>query len=157
MCGIVGAFRPDGAVSAADVIARMRDRMSHRGPDGCGLWASPDRKCAFGHRRLSIIDLSDAAAPPMSNAAAPVHLAFIVTPAPLTLFKGIFKLPAGHILTIDHRGEAKACEYWDCKPNRSTMIRESDMSEADAVAELTKLLKRSIARRMVSDVPFGVL
>ena len=36
------------------------------------------------------------------------YLTFIVTPAPLTLFRGIFKLPAGHMLTIDHRGEATA-------------------------------------------------
>ena len=41
------------------VLARMRDRMAHRGPDGCGLWTSRDRRCRLGHRRLSIIDLSD--------------------------------------------------------------------------------------------------
>ena len=45
----------------------MRDRMAHRGPDGCGLWGSRDRRCRLGHRRLSIIDLSDAAAQPMTN------------------------------------------------------------------------------------------
>jgi len=44
--------------------------MAHRGPDGVGLWSSPDRACTLGHRRLSIIDLSDAAAQPMLNAAA---------------------------------------------------------------------------------------
>ncbi len=36
------------------------------------------------------------------------YLTFIVAPAPLTMFRGIFKLPAGHVLTIDHRGDAKA-------------------------------------------------
>ena len=34
------------------------------------------------------------------------YLTFIVTPAPLTLFRGIFKLPAGHTITIDHTGRA---------------------------------------------------
>jgi len=249
--------------------------MSHRGPDGCGLWTSPDHRCALGHRRLSIIDLSDAAAQPMSNSQGTVtltyngeiynhaevrreldalgkyqwktdhsdtevllhayeewgvdcvtkfygmfsvgiydardphrpvlhlirdrvgikpmyfaktrggewlfaseiraltahphitpemdrtafwhYLTFIVTPAPLTLFKGIFKLPAGCILSINHRGDAAVRQYWDCPPAASSTLTEKDLSETDAVVELTRLLKQSIARRMVSDVPFGVL
>src|SRR5207253_6810374 len=56
-----------------------------------------------------------------------------------------------------HRGEARARQYWDCRPDRAATLTERDLSEADAVAELTRLLKQSIARRMVSDVPFGVL
>jgi asparagine synthase (glutamine-hydrolysing) len=275
MCGIVGSFHPFGRSAAPDVVARMRDRMAHRGPDGSGLWSSADRRCVLGHRRLSIIDLSDAARQPMSNQQGTVtltyngeiynhadvrhelealnkyqwrtdhsdtevllhayeewgvdcvkklygmfavgihdardpdrpalhlirdrvgikpiyftrthggewlfaseiraltahpdvtpemdrtafwhYLTFIVTPAPLTLFKGIFKLPAGHILTIDYRGEAAARQYWDCIPARAKTLTEQDLSEAEAVSELTRLLKQSIARRMVSDVPFGVL
>jgi len=58
MCGIVGSFHPLAAASAAHVVAAMRDRMAHRGPDGVGVWTSPDRRCTLGHRRLSIIDLS---------------------------------------------------------------------------------------------------
>src|SRR6478736_3858703 len=76
MCGIVGTFHPSGRTAGNDVVARMRDRMSHRGPDGCGLWASADRRCVLGHRRLSIIDLSDAAAQPMLNAEGTVSLTF---------------------------------------------------------------------------------
>src|SRR6202011_4592609 len=51
----------------------------------------------------------------------------------------------------------KARQYWDCAPDRASTLSERDLSESEAVAELTRLLKRSIARRMVSDVPFGVL
>src|SRR5437763_11767215 len=76
MCGIVGSFHPSARGAAPDVIARMRDRMAHRGPDGCGLWTSPDRRCVLGHRRLSIIDLSDLAAQPMSNVQGTVTLTF---------------------------------------------------------------------------------
>src|SRR5207253_8229062 len=47
--------------------------------------------------------------------------------------------------------------YWDCVPDASKTLAEEEISEADAVAELTRLLKQSILRRMVSDVPFGVL
>lgn len=85
------------------------------------------------------------------------YLTFIVTPAPMTLFRGIFKLPAGHSMTIDHRGKATASCYWDIKPDKSKTITEKDLSEEEAVAELTRLLRQSIKRRMVSDVPFGVL
>ena len=77
MCGIVGAFKPVGqGQSGQDVVERMRDRMSHRGPDGHGIWTSNDRTCTLGHRRLSIIDLSDTAAQPMLNAAGTVAVTF---------------------------------------------------------------------------------
>src|SRR5262245_45077326 len=77
MCGITGSFSPVGtAAPSMDIVATMRDRMSHRGPDGAGMWPSPDRKCVLGHRRLSIIDLSTAAAQPMTNAAGNVCITF---------------------------------------------------------------------------------
>src|SRR3954453_13504171 len=76
MCGIVGSFRPGGDASSQDVVCRMRDRMAHRGPDGAGIWTSSDRHCTLGHRRLSIIDLSDVASQPMSNSAGTVTLTF---------------------------------------------------------------------------------
>jgi asparagine synthase (glutamine-hydrolysing) len=85
------------------------------------------------------------------------YLTFIVTPAPLTLFRGIFKLPAGYTVTIDHTGRATARQYWDCRPDRANLFSERDLSEDDAVVELRRLLKQSIERRMVSDVSFGVL
>jgi len=275
VCGIVGTFKPGGNCGGPDVVVRMRDKMTHRGPDGAGVWCSSDRHAVLGHRRLSIIDLSDAAAQPMTNADGTValtyngeiynhadvrrelqalgkyswktdhsdtevvlhayeewgldavkrfygmfafavydardrerpvmhlvrdrvgikplyftrtasgewlfaseiralvahpsvtpemdrtafwhYLTFIVAPAPLTMFRGIFKLPAGHTITIDHAGRSTVRQYWDCAPDRSTTWTERDLSESEAVGELTRLLKQSIARRMVSDVPFGVL
>ncbi|HWR02662.1 MAG TPA: asparagine synthase (glutamine-hydrolyzing) [Humidesulfovibrio sp.] len=85
------------------------------------------------------------------------YLTFIITPAPLTMFRGVFKIPAGWLVTIDHEGRAKASQYWDCKPSAADTWRESDLSFDDAVAEFTRLMRLSIERRMVSDVPFGVL
>jgi asparagine synthase (glutamine-hydrolysing) len=69
MCGIVGALAFEGrgrSLTEGD-LDRMRDAVSHRGPDGAGTWLSPDARVGLGHRRLSIIDLSTAAAQPMSN------------------------------------------------------------------------------------------
>lgn len=69
MCGIVGAmaFKASPFEITEDYVARMRDTMAHRGPDGVGVWVSPDCKVGLGHRRLSIIDLSTVANQPMSN------------------------------------------------------------------------------------------
>lgn len=276
MCGIVGAFRPhNGEVCSTDVLAAMRDRMAHRGPDGAGVWRESEGRVGLAHRRLSIIDLSQAAAQPMSNHDGTVvvvfngeiynhadlrrdlerlgkyrwktdhsdtevllhayeewglecvhrfygmfafaiydarspgkpvlhlvrdrlgikplyfsrtgngewlfaseiralmahpdltpemdltafwhYLTFIVAPAPLTMFRGVFKLPAAHTLSIDHQGRAMACRYWDSPPDPVRTLSERDLSIEEAVAEVLRLLRLSIRRRMVSDVPFGVL
>ena len=67
MCGINGIFAYRGAASPPREMELIstRDAMRARGPDGCGSWWSRDRRCALGHRRLSILDLSDRAAQPM--------------------------------------------------------------------------------------------
>lgn len=69
MCGIAAIFghSADAPPVDQDELIAIRDRMLHRGPDGDGLWISPDRRIGLGHRRLSIIDLSDAGAQPMWN------------------------------------------------------------------------------------------
>ncbi len=48
-------------------LTRMRDSMVHRGPDGAGLWIGAGGRIGLGHRRLSIIDLAEAAGQPMAN------------------------------------------------------------------------------------------
>jgi asparagine synthase (glutamine-hydrolysing) len=69
MCGIVGilTFRNSTFALSDSLLTAMRDTMIHRGPDGAGNWISPDARVGLGHRRLSIIDLSDRAAQPMTN------------------------------------------------------------------------------------------
>ena len=54
----------------------MRETMIHRGPDGAGIWISADRRVGLAHRRLSIIDLSDAASQPMSNEDGSLQIVF---------------------------------------------------------------------------------
>ncbi len=277
MCGIVGSYHPlsAGGSVGRGVMESMRDAMEHRGPDGAGYWRSEDGKCALGHRRLSIIDLSESANQPMLSADGklvivfngeiynhqqirreiealgkyrfrtdhsdtetllyafaewgidcveklygmfafavydmrnphnPVlhlcrdrigikplyfsrtnkgewlfaseikallkhphvhrdmdslafnhYLSFIVAPAPLTMFKGIFKLPAGYCASIHSDGTSSARQYYDCRPFPGDLYTEAELPYEDAVSELTRLLKKSIERRMVSDVPFGVL
>ncbi|MDJ1158993.1 asparagine synthase (glutamine-hydrolyzing) [Chelatococcus sp. SYSU_G07232] len=64
MCGIAGIIRKDGAPVEAGVIAAMTDAVAHRGPDGAGILV--EGPIGLGHRRLSIIDLSDGGKQPMS-------------------------------------------------------------------------------------------
>src|SRR6202167_2394752 len=69
MCGINGIVAYHSASRApeeAELLA-TRDAMRARGPDGAGAWWSADRHCGLGHRRLSIIDLSDRASQPMTS------------------------------------------------------------------------------------------
>src|SRR4051794_8096197 len=67
MCGLNGIFAYHSAASSpveAELVV-TREAMHRRGPDGAGIWWSEDRRCGFGHRRLSILDLSERAAQPM--------------------------------------------------------------------------------------------
>src|SRR4029077_20777834 len=70
MCGIAGIYAYHYAANAVDrtELRRIRDHMAARGPDGAGEWYSQDERVGLGHRRLSIIDLSDRAAQPMASA-----------------------------------------------------------------------------------------
>jgi asparagine synthase (glutamine-hydrolysing) len=76
MCGITGIISFDGRPIEPGILTSMRDAMVHRGPDGAGVWISADRRVGLGHRRLSIIDLSDAAAQPMANADGSLQIVF---------------------------------------------------------------------------------
>src|SRR5690242_17139685 len=64
MCGIAGIASFNQKVIPSMAIERMTAALSHRGPDGQGLYF--DDHIALGHRRLSIIDLSSAGKQPMS-------------------------------------------------------------------------------------------
>jgi asparagine synthase (glutamine-hydrolysing) len=69
MCGINGifAYHPLAGLPAERELLQTRDRMRLRGPDGQGAWWTSDRRCGLGHRRLSILDLSERAAQPMAS------------------------------------------------------------------------------------------
>jgi len=65
MCGIAGIVRSFGPQVEKRELKIMTDKIAHRGPDGEGQWVSEDGKVGLGHRRLSIIDLSEAGSQPM--------------------------------------------------------------------------------------------
>src|SRR6476660_4987962 len=144
MCGINGIFAYHYAANPIDrdELVRMRDHMALRGPDGKGEWISDDGRVGFGHRRLSIIDLSDAGAQPMTSADG----RFIVT------FNGeiynyralrksleakgrVFRSQSDTEVLLhlyDEKGEAMvhdlrgmfAFAIWDCERRRLVLVRD---------------------------------
>ncbi|MBV8860363.1 MAG: N-acetylglutaminylglutamine amidotransferase [Mycobacterium sp.] len=74
MCGLCGEIRFDGQVADVDAVARMTGAMTSRGPDADGVVAHGP--IAFGHRRLSIIDLSSRGAQPMVDSDLGLTLVF---------------------------------------------------------------------------------
>ncbi len=65
MCGITGILSLNGNPVSSHVLRRMTDALMHRGPDGEGQWI--EHEIGLGHRRLSIIDLSDKGKQPMHS------------------------------------------------------------------------------------------
>jgi asparagine synthase (glutamine-hydrolysing) len=75
MCGIAGVLAVDGRRDVTPLVERLTAAQSHRGPDGSGFRFFRGRSAAFGHRRLSIVDL-ECGAQPMSNEDGNVWLVF---------------------------------------------------------------------------------
>ena len=69
MCGIAGLFRAPGAPAdlRVDAVGPMLAAISHRGPDGEGIWIDREAGIALGHRRLAIVDLSEGGRQPMHS------------------------------------------------------------------------------------------
>lgn len=74
MCGIGGELRFDGGEPDLALMQRMLRRLARRGPDHAGVWA--DGPLLLGHRRLSVIDLSDRSNQPMLDPALGLALVF---------------------------------------------------------------------------------
>ncbi|MDR1910762.1 MAG: asparagine synthase (glutamine-hydrolyzing) [Helicobacteraceae bacterium] len=65
MCGIIGYL---GGVVSEEIAAKMSEAIGHRGPDDSGVWIDANDGVALAHRRLSIVDLSEAGKQPMISA-----------------------------------------------------------------------------------------
>lgn len=75
MCGIVGIASRSSPVNL-ERLARMRDVMSHRGPDDAGVWLADNTCTALAHRRLAIIDLTPGGHQPMLDKNKDVCIVF---------------------------------------------------------------------------------
>jgi len=77
MCGFAGIFAP-GALDERDraALARMGPTIAHRGPDAATDWTDDPAGIGFAHRRLAIIDVSEAGAQPMTSASGRYVIAY---------------------------------------------------------------------------------
>ena len=98
----------------------------------------------------------------LNEAALASYMRFSYVPAPVSIYRGIYKLAPGHIVTLRHGALAlgrlpKSKAYWDAR--RVFDAAQQDPfagSEAEAAARLEQLLSGSVERRLISDVPLGV-
>jgi asparagine synthase (glutamine-hydrolysing) len=110
-----------------------------------------DGRFIFGSEIKAIVQ-HPAVTPDIDEQSLYHYLTFLTTPAPATLFKDIHKLPAGHLLTLTRDGQLNIQQYWDALPKPQELVR----SDEEHQAEIMRLLRESISKRMMSDVPFGV-
>jgi asparagine synthase (glutamine-hydrolysing) len=85
----------------------------------------------------------------LSLPALQQYLSLEYVAAPLSMFKGINKLPPAHYMLVKD-GQVSIARYWEARVDRA------NLSEAEAVERLLALLERSVKLRLVSDVPLGV-
>ncbi|HEY2138206.1 MAG TPA: N-acetylglutaminylglutamine amidotransferase [Xanthobacteraceae bacterium] len=266
MCGICGELRFDGGQPTLAATQTMADKLAPRGPDAAGFFSQGS--VAFGHRRLSILDLTATGQQPMIDAdlglaivfngciynfrelrgtletmgyrffstcdtevilkayhawgsgcverfhgmfafalwerdsgrvvlardrlgIKPIYLAatpgglrfastlpaliaaggvdteidpaalhhymsfHAVVPAPMTILKGVRKLPPATILTIEPDGKRREETYW--RLTVGTRREDRAMTEADWREAVLAAFKTAVERRRVADVPVGVL
>jgi len=74
VCGATGEVRLDGSTPDITAVSAMAEAMEPRGPDAAGVWSQG--RVALGHRRLKIIDLSEAGAQPMVDSDLGLSIAW---------------------------------------------------------------------------------
>lgn len=268
MCGFAGylnlGVKP--FITNVQLLHNMQQSLAHRGPDGFRIWSSQEHELALVHRRLSIIDLSDAGAQPMFDRDSTVvicingeiynheilkqeleqyghlftsscdsevlihgykqwgidsllerlegmfafclydfitqelflvrdrigikplyfslqgdvcsfaseikalwhlpwmnkqiskegvyhYLTYLVTPAPLTLFEGVYKLPAGFYLRFDKHKQMHVREWYAL---HKQLEKHAPQDEQWYIDNIRSLLHQAVKKRMMSDVPLGV-
>lgn len=112
-----------------------------------------------------------AISPELNEEAMYHYLTFLISPAPQTMFKGIFKLEAGQRMIVHADGNVQKDEYWNpvpkgpqptIDPDGTPVAQSSFLAERTSTDEqvhvnnIRSFLRQSVKDRMMSDVPFGV-
>lgn len=112
-----------------------------------------DKTLVFGSELKALL-----AYPGIPRNIEPKALDFFLTleyiPAPYSIFKNIFKLPAGHTLTCQG-GKIQIHKYWETTPAYAVEKKISRQHLQSLMDELYSLLKESVKLRLISDVPLG--
>jgi asparagine synthase (glutamine-hydrolysing) len=114
------------------------------------VYARTHSGLAFGSE-IKALTASGAVERRVHHKALPFYLSQFAIPEPYSLIEGVRRLPAGHTLTVDRTG-VKERQYWDC-----ALPEEEDRGRPAFRDEVEALLDDCVRRRLVSDVPLGVL
>ena len=92
-------------------------------------------------------------APQIDRAALAAYFRYAYVPTPLTIWRGVHKLPPGHLLAIDGASEPRPHCYWNLAEIACQGV--DAIAENDAVAQLDSLLRDAVSSRLIADVPVG--
>jgi asparagine synthase (glutamine-hydrolysing) len=141
----------------AFAVFDRRERVLHLVRDRVGVkplyWTIQDGTLLFGSE-LRALMANPSFRREIDRDAIAAVVAYSYVPSPATVFRDVQKLPPGAILSISDSGEPKIERYWkieDAAAKRGT----SPLDAGEAVDALDTLLRDSIRRRMIADVPVG--
>jgi asparagine synthase (glutamine-hydrolysing) len=142
----------DGDFAFALWDARQRTALLARDPVGVKPLYTAERNgvLLFASEIKSLLE-HPLIEPRMSQEGFYHYLTYLVVPAPHTMFEGIRKLRAGEALKVEADGRVRRWRYWTAAP------RHRNGSPADLDAEFEELFRASVKKRMMSDVPVGLL
>src|SRR3954469_15482865 len=154
--GIRCVERLDGMFSLAIFDGRTgelflaRDRLGKKPL----YYAQPPGGFVFGSEIKALLE-HPAITPDLDEEAFHHYLTFVCTPAPMTMFQGVRKLAPAERMLVKPDGTTVSDVYWSPMDGPATDELDA-MSEKELQERVLELLRGSIARRMMSDVPFGV-
>lgn len=94
--------------------------------------------------------------PEVDRDSLTTYMRYGYVPSPMSIYKGISKLPPGSLLRFRPGGTAQISCYWDIRSIARDGVQErSALSDADAICQVEALLRDAVKRRLVSDVPLG--
>lgn len=122
--------------------------------DGKLVWAS-EPKALLAHPSVK---------PELDLNALRHYVSFDYVPAPMSIYKGVSKLPAAHMIVVEN-GELRTRRYWDLSwttnfslsHGSNGSVSAANLSLTSAAEELRELLSDAVRMRLVSDVPLGIL
>lgn len=119
-------------------------------------YAVDQHRLVFGSE-LKALAVTPGWAPAIDEDAVAGYMRHGYVAQPRTIYRNVWKLPPGHILSIGPKGEATLESYWDLRPFATAGARNVD-GKVDMVEEeekLDALLRDAVSRRMIADVPLG--
>ncbi len=162
MLAAIGEWGLDDAVKRfvgmfAFALFDRQARALHLVRDRLGIkplyWTATDGTVLFGSE-LRALMAHPAFRKEIDREAVAAFLRYSYLPTPATIFRGVFKLPPGCMLTVTAGGEPVVRHYWRLS-NVVTQPADGRVTADEATARLDELLQDAVRRRMIADVPIG--